>query len=578
MNLRAAIAPLVKGDVQDDAETLRKFSRDTSIFERKPTLVVSPKDANDVSALVRFVAEQKKNPSTELGASGENISLTARAAGTDMSGGPLTDSIVVSFMKYMNAMREVGGNPDVAVATGYAIAEPGMYYRDFEKLTLAKNGTILPPYPASREMCALGGMIADNAGGELTLRYGKMDRYVQELDVVLSDGSRATFRALSALELEKKKAEQTFEGDIYRRMDELLKNNRDVIEAARPNVTKNSAGYALWDVVDRKRGTFDLTKLIVGSQGTLGLITQARLSLVKTEPHHAMLVIFLSDLGKLPEIVRRVLAFAPESFESYDDHTFKLAARYGYEFLKHLGFRQTLALALAFVPEVWALWTRKVPQLVLLAEFAEDTDGEAQKKAHEAQAALADLSLRTQVALGTMEKKFWKIRRESFALLRKHVHGLHAAPFIDDIVVHPDDYPRFLPELNALLSQYDLMHTIAGHIGDANFHIIPLVNLANPAHRKAIMELTPKLYELVAKYKGSITGEHNDGIMRTPFLPMMFSPKVLELFAETKRIFDPLTIFNPGKKVGGTLADIERWMMHPAATQASTGGGGKIRR
>src|SRR3989338_10331123 len=127
MDLRAAIAPIIKGDALDDAETLRKFSRDTSIFERKPALVVSPKDADDVSALVRFASEAKTK--------GGNISLTARAAGTDMSGGHLTDSIVVSFTKYMNAMREVGAD--------YAIAEPGMYYRDFEKLTLAKNGTIL---------------------------------------------------------------------------------------------------------------------------------------------------------------------------------------------------------------------------------------------------------------------------------------------------------------------------------------------------------------------------------------------------------------------------------------------------
>src|SRR3989338_8597410 len=147
MDLRSQIASVIKGDVQDDAETLKKFSRDTSIFERKPALVVSPKDADDVS------------------------------------GGPLTDSVVVSFTKYMNAMGEIGRDPDAAVGTGFAVAEPGIYYRDFERETLAKNGTILPPYPASREMCALGGMIADNAGGELTLRYGKMDRYVQELDV-----------------------------------------------------------------------------------------------------------------------------------------------------------------------------------------------------------------------------------------------------------------------------------------------------------------------------------------------------------------------------------------------------------
>src|SRR3989344_5385686 len=486
MDLRAQIAPLIKGDAQDDPETLRKCSRDTSIFERKPALVVSPKGADDVSALVRFAPGAEKR--------GEKNFLTA---------------------------------------------------------------------PASREMCALGGMIADNAGGELTLRYGKMDRYVQELDMVLADGSCARFRPLTAPELAAKKAEQTFEGEIYRRMDELLTGNRGVIEAARPNVTKNSAGYALWDIVDTKRGTFDLTKLIVGYQGTLGLITKAKLALLRPKPHHAMLVIFLSNLDTLPEIVRRVRAFEPESFESYDDHTFKLAARYGYDFLKHLNIRQTLALGFALIPEVWALLTRSVPELVLLAEFAEDTDEAAQAKAHKARAALADMHVRTQFALGTMEKKFWKIRRESFALLRKHVHGLHAAPFIDDIVVHPDDYPRFLPELNALLAQFDLMHTIAGHIGDANFHIIPLVDLANPAHRKAIMELTPLVYQLVAKYKGSITGEHNDGIIRTPFLNLMYSPEVLALFAETKHIFDPENIFNPGKKVGGTMADIEKYMARP---------------
>lgn len=553
MELRSQIASLVKGDVQDDAETLKKFSRDTSIFERKPSLVVSPKDADDISTLVRFASAAKKR--------GEHISLTARAAGTDMSGGPLTDSVVVSFTKYMNKIGEIGRD--------FAVAEPGVYYRDFERETLAHNAGILPPYPASREMCALGGMIADNAGGELTLRYGKMDRYVQELDVVLADGSKATLRPLTLAGLAAKKSEQTFEGEIYRRMDDLLAKNRAVIEAARPKVTKNSAGYALWDVADTKQGTFDLTKLIVGSQGTLGLITKARVSLLKPKPHHAMLVVYLTDLEKLPEIVRRVRTFDPESFESYDNHTFKLAARYGYDFLKHLNFRQTIALAFALIPEVWALLTRGIPQLVLLAEFAEDTDNEAHIKARTAQAALADLSVRTQFALGMMETKFWKIRRESFALLRKHVHHLHAAPFIDDIVVHPDDYPRFIPELNALLSQFDLMHTIAGHIGDANFHIIPLVDLANPAHRKAIMELTPLVYQLVAKYKGSITGEHSDGIIRTPYLNLMYSAEVLALFAETKRIFDPGNIFNPGKKVGGTMEDIEKYMAWPKQTKSA---------
>lgn len=545
MGMRDDIASRIHGDAADDPETLKKFSRDTSIFERKPSLVLHPKHANDVASVVKYAAEAKRR--------GENISVTARGAGTCMSGGPLTDSIVVSFTKYLNRMIEVGAD--------YAVAEPGMYYRDFEKITLEKTGMLLPPYPASREICALGGMIANNAGGELTLRYGKMDRYIQELEVVLSDGSRAMLRPLEARELEEKKKEQTLEGEIYRKMDELLAKNRAEIAAAKPNVSKSSAGYALWDVADADRGTFDLTRLIAGSQGTLALVTRARLSLAKPKPHHAMLVIFLSDLTALPEVVRRVRTFGPESFESYDDHTFKLAVRYGYEFLKHIGFWKSIKLALSFLPEIQMTFMRGVPKLVLLAEFAEDSDTEARDKAHEAQDTLNNLPVSTEIALGMMEQKYWKIRRESFALLRKHVHGLHAAPFIDDIVVHPDDYPKFLPELNALLARYDIMHTIAGHIGDANFHIIPLVDLGNPEHRKIIMKLTPEVYALVAKYKGSITGEHGDGIIRTPFLSLMFSPKMLELFAETKRIFDPLNILNPGKKVGGTMEDIERFMI-----------------
>jgi len=551
MNLREAVAPLVKGDVIDDADTLKKFSRDTSIFERKPVLVVYPKNKEDVSALVRFALSRREK--------GEDVTLTARSAGTDMSGGPLTDSIVVGFTKYMNRIRELGED--------FAVAEPGVYYRDFEKATLAANGKILPPYPASRELAAIGGMIANNCGGELTLRYGKINRYVRELDVVLSDGSTATFRQLTKEELAKKESEQTLEGNIYRDIHVLIEKNADEIAAAEPSVSKNSAGYALWNVWNEARGTFDLTQLITGSQGTLALVTRAKLGLEKLESHRGMLVVFLSDLELLPEIVRRVRKFNPESFESYDDNTFKLAVRFAGDFLKQMGFFDSIRLGLAFLPELGMTLSGGVPKLVLLAEFAESSNELAREKAEDAQTALEDLPLKTRLAFGTMEEKYWKIRRESFALLRKHIHGLHAAPFIDDIVVHPDDYPRFLPELNALLSHYKIMYTVAGHIGDGNFHIIPLIDLKRPEHRNTILELTPKVYELVARYKGSITGEHNDGLIRTPYLPLMFSPRMIELFAEAKRIFDPKGVFNPGKKVpvqgdGGSVKDVAGFMMN----------------
>jgi FAD/FMN-containing dehydrogenase len=206
--------------------------------------------------------------------------------------------------------------------------------------------------------------------------------------------------------------------------------------------------------------------------------------------------------------------------------------------------------------------TGGVPKLVLMAEFAEDTHEQALATAQAAQAALADMGLPTKVAKSEeAATKYWTIRRESFALLRKNLQGLYASPFIDDMVVHPNDYPTFLPELTGILSHYKLIYTINGHVGDANFHIIPLMNLNRPEDRKIILELQSKVYELVHKYHGSITGEHNDGIIRTPYLPMMFSQKTCELFVDIKKIFDPLGIFNPGKKVGGTTEDIERSMI-----------------
>ena len=404
-------------------------------------------------------------------------------------------------------------------------------------------------------------MLANNAGGERTLRYGKTDRYVRELDVVLSDGSRANLRALTRSELEEKEREQTFEGELYRNMAALLREHRDVIRKAKPNVSKNSAGYALWSVVDEARGTFDLTKLIVGSQGTLALITKARLDLVRPKKERAMLIIFLKDFSILPEITRRVMGCGPESFESYDNHTFTLALKFLPQILGHLGFSKALHLGLSFLPEMWMFVRGGVPKLLLMAEFAEDSDEEALRKTQAAQKALEGLHLQTRIAPHERAaEKYWIVRRESFSLLRKNLRGYYASPFIDDIVVPLDTYSTFLPELTKLLGEYPLIDTIAGHIGNGNFHIIPLMNLKNPETRRIIRELAPRVYALVARYRGSITGEHNDGIIRTPYLETMFGKEVCELFRKTKDIFDPAGIFNPGKKVGGTLEDIERLM------------------
>lgn len=541
MSLKEKLASVLKGEVLDDAKTREQMSRDTSVFKRTPSLVVFPKDTQDVSNLVKTVAEDG------------GASVTARSAGTDMSGGPLTDSVVAVFTKHMNRVH--------TVEDGYAVAEPGVYYRDFEKATRKVNNQLLPSYPASRELCALGGIVNNDSGGERTLEYGKTHDYVEELEVVLSDGSVTTFGALGPAELDEKKQLPGLEGDIYRKMHALLVDNREAITAAKPAVSKNSAGYALWDVMDMERGTFNLAKLITGAQGTLALTTKMKLRLVKEQGYRTMLVVFLRDLDHLPEIVHKVLPYNPESFESYDDQTFGLAIRFLPQMLAQMGLLRAIRLGFSFLPEVFMAARGGVPKLILMAEFSEDSRAEAVKKATEAEAALTHLNLQTSVKKTEADaEKYWIVRRESFALLRKSSNGLYASPFIDDFVVPVDSYPQFLPELDALLAEYKdtFVYTIAGHIGNGNFHIIPLMDLSKEESRQTILELSPRVYELVIKYGGTTTGEHNDGIIRTPYLPMLFGEKMVSLFEETKRIFDPKNVFNPGKKVGGTFADIER--------------------
>ncbi|OYV63470.1 MAG: hypothetical protein B7X03_01765 [Parcubacteria group bacterium 21-58-10] len=562
--LKNALASAVRGEVSDDAATLKTLSRDTSLFMRMPELVVYPEDANDVSAIVKEVGRAR--------AAGADVSLAGRSAGTDMSGGPLTTGVVVSFLKHMNHMGEVhlAVEPPSGVpgdTGGYAITEPGVFYRDFEKATLEKD-LILPSYPASREIAAMGGIVANNSGGERTLEYGKTEKYVEEVDVVLSDGSQTTFKELTHAEVEEKKKLQTLEGSIYREMDALLTENTALIAEHRPKVSKNSAGYALWNVSDPITGTMNLAKLICGSQGTLALWTKAKIGLIKPKPHRAMLVVFLSDLNILPEIVNRVLPQHPESFESYDDHTFELAVKFLPQMLSQMGLVKAARLGVDFIPEAAMVATGGVPKLILMAEFAEDTIEEADRRATVARDALKGLDVQTKIEKNEKEsEKYWIVRRESFNLLRKNLHGLVSAPFIDDFVVPPSCYPEFLPKLTALIDQYKshFIYTIAGHIGNGNFHIIPLMDLTKEENRQVILDLAPKVYELVIKEGGTTTGEHNDGIIRTPYLPMLFGPEMIALFEQTKKIFDPQNILNPGKKVGGTFADIKRDLIHTAS-------------
>ena len=263
----------------------------------------------------------------------------------------------------------------------------------------------------------------------------------------------------------------------------------------------------------------------------------------------------MKDLKSLADVINTVLPFKPESFESYDDHTLKLAMRFLPDLIKVLKPKNIFSLAFQFLPELKMLLSGGLPKLVLLVEFAGDNKEEVHKQLIAVEDKLKTFHLKTHVTKTPEEaEKYWVIRRESFNLLRRHVRGKQTAPFIDDLIVRPEKLPEFLPALNKILDSYDdFTYTIAGHVGDGNFHIIPLMNLADENQRAMIPKIADEVYDLVLKFGGSITAEHNDGLIRSPYLEKMFGKEIYGLFEEVKRIFDPDNIFNPGKKVNSSL-------------------------
>lgn len=536
--LKNKIVEIVKGEVLDDEETLKTYSKDASLFEVKPTIVVWPKNKEDIKRVVKFISENKKdNP---------ELSVTVRAAGSCMSGGSLSESIILDVTKHMNSF-------EIDALKREATIEPGVFYRDFEVETLKYN-LILPCYTASKNLCALGGMIGNNAAGEKTLHYGKMEDYILELNVILNDGEEYVFNAIPRVEALKKSHENTKEGEIYQYLMALIDKNRELITNSKPKVSKNSSGYYLWNV--EKSGLFDVTKLLVGSQGTLGIVVQAKIKLMPVPKKSKLLVVFLDELAELGEIINVMLKKNPESIESYDDATMKLAVRFFPEMIKIMKARNLFKLAWAFLPEAWMVLTGGMPKLILMVEFVGENEEAIDKQAIQLNEELRRFNLRTYITKDSRDaEKYWTIRRESFNLLRKHIKGKRTAPFIDDVCVKPEYLPQFLPRLRKLLDETHIIYTIAGHAGNGNFHVIPLMDMKDEKNRTLITSLSESVYNLVAEYKGTITAEHNDGIVRTPYLGKIFSPEMLELFAQTKKIFDPDNIFNPGKKVPASSAD-----------------------
>ncbi len=536
----------IQGDVVYDQKTLTTYSHDTSVFEIKPLAVVYPKNSLDIAHIVKFVQDNKsKIP---------NMSITPRSGGSDMTGGAIGQGIIVDVTKYMKDFEIFAEEKNARI-------QPGVFYRDFEPKSL-KHNLLMPVYPASKSLAAFGGMISNNCAGEKSLQYGQMRNFVQSIKTILANGQEYEFKEISFDEVQQIiDGKDEFLAGIYRRTFHLIDQNYNFIQASKPKTLKNSAGYALWDVMNKEKKTFNLSQLFVGAQGTLGLVTDSQISLVPTKKFEKVITVFLPSWQQLPNVVEKVLPYTPDSLEVFDDTTLKLGLRFFPQIAKRIG-KPLISFVLGFVPEfLIGIRMFGLPKLIIIIELSANTKKELNTKVKEVELVLKSQKVISRTIPTNEEaEKYFVVRRESFNLLREKVKGKNTVPFIEDFCVNPQKLPEFLPKLLAILKKNKININIAGHAGEGNLHIIPLMDLKDENERAKIIPVAQEVYDLVLSYGGTITAEHNDGIIRTPFLKDMYGERMTLLFKEIKSIFDINTIFNPGKKVGGTLADIEKWM------------------
>ena len=504
----------IAGEVTDAATALDYFATDGSIFKLRPQAVVYPRYSSDVVEVVKLAAAVAKK--------GKPINITARGKGTDQSGGALGDGIMLVFPAHLNRLTKL--------EKGEVTVQPGINYAALQKV-LHTQGRFLPPFPSSIEYSTIGGAIANNACGEKTIKYGATREFVKSLRVVLANGQEVETGRLSAHQLNRKKGQLDFEGEIYRQLDALLSDHADLIAASRPKVSKNAAGYALWEVKGED-GSFDLGQLIIGSQGTLGIITAATLYTCAYNPRTTLMVSYFDDLEAAGEAVVELEKLKPSAMEVVDEHLLAFVRQHKPQELAGL------------LPEI-------LPKVIVLTEFDDGSQLRQNLKQRKAAAILKQHANITHATTDPREQaRLWKIRHSAAAVLWMGQGDKKALPMIEDGVVPIGKLPQFLEGVYQLFKKHKLEIAVWGHAGNANLHMQPFLDLSKAGDRERIYEIMDDFYDMVLKLGGSTCGEHNDGLLRAPYLKKLYGKEAYGLFGKVKQIMDPQGIFNNRVKLG----------------------------
>lgn len=513
---------IVSGELTTSKVTRDYYSTDCSVFQVEPKAVFFPKNKRDVSEMVRYLYD--------LACEGKKLPLTVRGKGTDLSGAAIGNGIVMVMPTHMN--RKLG------LYKQTVRVQSGMAYKELETL-LHHHGRFLPPYPSSIDFASVGGAVGNNTAGEKSMRYGVTKDYVKSLEVVLSNGEIVEFRHLSKREFRAKLNLNSFEGDIYRRIKELIENNQELLDKSRPDVSKNAAGYNLWDTLD-KRGGIDLTKLIVGSQGTLGIVTEIEFIHQPYQPDTELIAVFCQNIEEVDKLILGLSKYSPSSLEVVDHNLLEVLSQSHPRYIKGL------------VPEDF-------PKLMLLVEF--DNKSKRVQKYYAKRA----IKLIEKYGMGYRQAKtideaeaYWRIRHGAAAVLAMQDGRKKALPVIEDLVVPMDKMVEFIAKINKLFKKYNLSIAIWGHGGDANFHMQPYFDLGSKADRDQMLKFIDEVYKMVIKLGGSTAGEHNDGLIRGKYLKELYGARLFNVMKQTKDIFDPQGILNPYIKTGAENVKLDK--------------------
>ena len=532
--LVADLEAVVEGEVRFDEYSRQLYATDASIYEVLPIGVVFPRSTEDVAAVVSYCADRE-------------IPVLPRGGGTSLAGQTVNEAVVLDLSRHMDALVET--RPDERRAR----AQVGITLGDLNA-ALAADGLKFAPDPAWGDKSVLGGAIGNNSTGAHSLKYGKTDAYIEECEVVLADGTVTTFGEVTREELqERADPEGDLEARIYAELDRILEEEQEEIDARYPDLKRNVSGYNLdWVVQElREDGVVNLASLLAGSEGTLGVVTEAEVSLEPIPETKSMALLAYDDLIEAMEDVSDILEHDPAAVEILDDVLVDMASETA-EFadvVTMLPEGTTAVLLVEFYADDDAEGKQKVADLLAdrtdgLATEAEPTDGgvtlSAPVRAFDALEAHDE----------TERQRFWKLRKSGLPILLSRTTDAKHVAFIEDTAIPPERLPEYVADFQALLNEHDTFASFYAHAGPGVLHIRPLVNTKTVEGVEQMETIADEVTDLVVKYGGSVSGEHGDGRARTQWNKKLYGEDLWQTFRDLKSAFDPDWLLNPGQVCG----------------------------